>query len=210
MELCLLLRVKEFELLCISLWNGGLEVMKILSPILQVGEEILSINTGFCCCWSVSKSCLTLCNPMDCSMPGLPVTHHLLEFAQVHVHWISDAIQPSHPLLSPSPAVNLSQHQGLFRWPKYWKFSVSTSSSNEYSGLIFFRIDWLISLLCKGYSRVLSSTTGQNHKFFGTLLLYGPALISTHDYYYYYHSLDYMNLCRKVMSSLINILLGLS
>ena len=65
---------------------------------------------------SVAQLCLTLCNPMDCSTPGLPVHHQLPEFTQTHVHWLSDAIQSSHPLLSPSPALNLSQHQGLFRW----------------------------------------------------------------------------------------------
>ena len=66
---------------------------------------------------SVAQSCLTLCNPMDCSIPGLPIHHQLLEFTQTHVHRVSDAIQPSHPLLSSSPpAFNLSQHQGLFHW----------------------------------------------------------------------------------------------
>ena len=67
-----------------------------------------------CCCFSVTQSCLTLCNPMDCSMPGLPVPHHLRKFAQVHVHCIGDAIQPSHPLML-SSALGLSQHQGLFQ-----------------------------------------------------------------------------------------------
>ena len=66
---------------------------------------------------SVAQSCPPLCDPMDCSTPGLPVHHQLPEFTQTHVHWVSDAIQPSHPLLSPSsPAFNLSQHQGLFKW----------------------------------------------------------------------------------------------
>ena len=65
----------------------------------------------------VTQSCLTLCNPMDCSMPGLPVHHQLLELTQPHVHWVGDAIQPSHPLSSPSPPTfNLSQHQGPFQW----------------------------------------------------------------------------------------------
>ena len=69
-----------------------------------------------CCCW-VIKLCLTLCDPMDYSMPGSPVLHYLLEFAETHVHWVYDAIQPSYPLLSPSPPVfNLSQHHGLFQW----------------------------------------------------------------------------------------------
>ena len=88
---------------------------------------------------------------MDCSTPGFPVYHQLLELAQTHVHWVGDAIQPSHPLLSPSPpAFNLSQFQGLsnesilcIRWPKYWSFSFNISPSNEYSGLISFRMDWL-------------------------------------------------------------------
>ena len=65
---------------------------------------------------SVAQSCVTLCNPMDCSTPGLPVYHQLPEFTQTHVHWVSDAVQPSHPLSSPSPAFNLSQHLGLFKW----------------------------------------------------------------------------------------------
>ena len=84
-------------------------------------------------------------------MPGFPVHHQLLELAQSHVHRVGDAIQPSHPLSSPSPpAFSLSQHQGLsnesvlyIRWPKYWSFSFSISPSNEYSGLISFKMDWL-------------------------------------------------------------------
>ena len=99
---------------------------------------------------SVAQSCLTLCDPMDCSMPGFPVYHQLVKLAQTHVHWVGDAIQPSHPLSSLSPpSFNLSQHQGLsnesvlhIRWPKYWSFSFSISSSSEYSGLISFGIDW--------------------------------------------------------------------
>ena len=90
-------------------------------------------------------------------MPGFPVSHHLLEFPQLCVHCIGDAIQPSHPLLSPSPpAFSLSQHQGLssesaccIRCPKYWSFSFSFSPSNEYSGLISFGIDWLDLLAIK-------------------------------------------------------------
>ena len=107
---------------------------------------------------SVSQSCLTLSNPMDSSTPGFPVHHQFLELAQTHVHRVSDSIQPSHPLSSPSPpALNLSQHQGLFhesvlhiRWPKYWSFSFSISPSNEYSGLIPFRIDWFHLLAGQG------------------------------------------------------------
>ena len=76
---------------------------------------------------SVTQSCPTLCDPMNCSMPGLPVHHQLSESTQTHVHWVSDAIQSSHPLSSPSPpALNLSQHQGLFQWVsfKWLKWSI--------------------------------------------------------------------------------------
>ena len=124
---------------------------------------------------SVAQSCLTLCDHMDCSTPGLPVHHQLLEFTQTHVHRVSDAIQPSHPLPSSSPpAPNPSQHQSLFpestlrmRWPKYWSFSFSISPSKEDPGLISFRMDWLDLLQSKGLSRVFSNTTVQKHQFFG-------------------------------------------
>ena len=69
------------------------------------------------CCCSVAKSCMTLCGPRDCNMPGFPILHHLPESVQTHVYWVGDAIQPSHPLSPPSPfAFNLTQHQGLFQW----------------------------------------------------------------------------------------------
>ena len=99
-----------------------------------------------------------LCDLMDCSIPGFPIHHQLPECAQVYVHLVSDAIQPSHPLSSPSPpAFNLSQHQGLLnesalhiRWPKYWSFSFNISPSSEHPGLISFRMDWLDLLAVQG------------------------------------------------------------
>ena len=101
--------------------------------------------------------CLTLCNYMDRSTPGLPVSHQFPEFTQTHVHCVSDAIQPSHPLSPSPPAFNLSQHQGLFQWvssshqmAKYWSFSFNISPSNEYSGLISFSMDWLDLLAVQG------------------------------------------------------------
>ena len=111
----------------------------------------------YCSC-SITKSCSTLCNPMDCSTPGFPVHHQLLEFAQTHVHWVDDAIQPSHPLLPllllPSIFPNIrvfSNEMALaIRWPKYWSLSFSISPSNEYSGLISFRIDWFYLLVVQG------------------------------------------------------------
>ena len=95
-----------------------------------------------CCCCFVSKLYLTLCDTPDCYMPGFPVFHHLLEFAQTHLHWVGDAIQPSHPLSSPSPpAFSVSQHQGLFQW---------VSSSHQVANVLelqpqqwIFRVDFL-------------------------------------------------------------------
>ena len=95
---------------------------------------------------------------MDCSMPGFPVPHQIQELAQTHVHWVNDAIQPSHPLLSPSPpAFNLSQHQGLFKWvsSSHQVASFSISPSKEYSGLISFTIDWFDLLTFHGTLRSL-------------------------------------------------------
>ena len=101
---------------------------------------------GWC---SITQSCPTLYNPTDCSTPGFPVFHHFLEFAQTHVRWVGDAIQPSHPvtpLLLPSifPSIRIFSCESAvcIRWPKYWSFSFSISSFSEYSVLISFRIGW--------------------------------------------------------------------
>ena len=114
---------------------------------------------------SVTKSHSMLCNHMDCSTPGLPVHHQFLEFAQTHVHWVSDVIQPSHPLLSPSlPAFSLSQHQGLS------SESVLPSGGQGIGALASAGLTGWISLQSKGLSRVFSNTTVQKHQFFGTQL----------------------------------------
>ena len=107
---------------------------------------------------SVAQLCPTLCNPMYCSMPGLPVHHQLREFTQTHVHWVGDAIQPSHPLSSLSPPPSIFPSIRVFsnesvlhiRWPKYCSFSFSIIPSNEYSGLISLRMDWLYLLAVQG------------------------------------------------------------
>ena len=107
--------------------------------------------------FSCQVVCLTLCNPMDCSLPGSPVLHYLPEFAQIHVCWVSDAIQPSLPLspllpgVFPSIKLFFSELALRIRWPKYWSFSISPS--NEYSGLISFRIDWIDLLTVQGTLR---------------------------------------------------------
>ena len=107
----------------------------------------LAAQNGFInyCC-SVAQLCLTLCKPMDCSTPGLPVLHHLPEFVWTHVHRISDAIQPSHPLSSPSPpAFNLSQHQVLFKWigSLYQVAEVLELQFQHQSLQSIFRVDFL-------------------------------------------------------------------
>ena len=112
---------------------------------------------------------------MDFSMPGFPVHHQLPELAQTRVHWICDAIQPYHPLSSPSPsALNLSRTRVFsnesvlrIRWPKYWSFSYSISPTNEYSGLISFRMDWLDVLAVQGTLKSLL----QHHSSKASILL---------------------------------------
>ena len=131
---------------------------------------------------SVTQWCPTLCDAMNRSTPGLPVHHQLPEFTQTHSHWVSDAIQPSQPLSSPSPpASNPSQHQSLFQWVnsshEVAKVLVSALASfppkksqgwspSEWTG-------W-ISLQSKGLSRVFSNTTVQKHQFFGAQLSSQP------------------------------------
>ena len=133
---------------------------------------------------------------MDCSTPGLPVPHHLQEFAQVHVYCISDAIQPSHPLMpsSPLPSIfpsirDFSNESAVhIRGPKYWSFSFSISPSNKYSGLISLKISWF-DLLSKGLSGVFSSTTVRRI-LWCCCLLYRPDLTTVRDHWED-HSLDY-------------------
>ena len=112
---------------------------------------------------SVTQLCPTLCDPMDCSMPGFPVHHQLPKLAQSHVHWVSDAIQPLHSLSSPSsPSFSLPQHQGLFQWvssshqvTKVLELQLQHHASNEYSGLISFRMDWFDLFAVQGSLKCL-------------------------------------------------------
>ena len=119
---------------------------------------------------SVTLTSPTLCSPMNHSTPGLAVHHQLPEFTQTHVHWVGDAIQPSHPLLSPSPpSLNLSQHQGLFKWVSslYQVAKVLEFQLQHQSFQWTRRTDWTgwISLQTKGLSRLFSNTTVQKHQF---------------------------------------------
>ena len=134
----------------------------------------------FLCC-SVAKLCLTLCYPVNCSAPGFPFPHHILQFAQVHVHYISDPIQPPHLLLPSSPsAFSLSQHQGLFQlvgWShqvtKYWSFSFSINPSSDYSGLISFRTDCFDLLASQGTLKSLL----QHHSLKASILRHSAFLM---------------------------------
>ena len=140
---------------------------------------------------SVAQSCLTLFDPMNHSMPGLPVHHKLPKFTQTHVHRVSDAIQPSHPLSSPSPpGTNPSQHQGLFQWVsslhevakvlEFQPVSVLPVNTQDWSSLGW--TGW-ISLQSKGLSRVFSNTIVQKHQFFGTQLSSQSNSQSLHDHW---------------------------
>ena len=138
---------------------------------------------------SVTLSCPTLCDPMNRSTPGLPVHHQLPEFTQTHVHRVSDAIQPSHPLLSPSPpAPNPSQHQSFnestlcMRWPKYWSFSFSISPSKEHPGLISFKMNWLDLLLVQGTQESSPTPLFKSISSSALSFLHSPTLTSIHDH----------------------------
>ena len=133
---------------------------------------------------SFIQSCLTLCNPMDCNMPGFPVHHKLMELAKTHIHWVSVTIQPSHPLLSPYPlAFNISQHQGFFPMSHFFTSGGRNIQASASASVLPINIqDWfplwltsLILLQSKGLSRVFSNTTVQKHQFFGAQLSLWPS-----------------------------------
>ena len=123
---------------------------------------------------SVAQLCPTPCDPMDCSMAGLPIHHQLqslLKLMSIESVMTSNPLIFCHPLLllpSVFPNIRVFPKESVLciRWPKYWSFSFSISPSNEYSGLIYFRIDWFDPLQSKGLSRVFSNTTVQKHQFF--------------------------------------------
>ena len=168
---------------------------------------LLSLLIWFKCyyCCSAAQSCLILCDPMDCSTPGFPVLHHIPEPAQPHVHWVSDAIQPSLPVtpffscLQSFPASGFFPNKSALciRWPKYWSFSFSfsfsISPSNEYSGLISFRIDWLDLLAVQGTLKSF-----QHHSSKASILWHSSffrvQLTSIRDYQKN-KSFDYSDLC---------------
>ena len=158
-------------------------------------------------CFSVAQSCLSLCNPTNCSMPGFPILHHFLELAQTHMHQVGDAIPPSYPLPSHSPPpFNLAEHQGSFQMSQFFTScsqSIDTSTSASVLPMNiqgWFPLGWtgLSPLQSKGLSRVFSNTTVQKHQFFGTQ----PSLWSnSHNHTWLLeknHNFDYADLFAKV------------
>ena len=149
-------------------------VLRVAESQMQVSTDAcnLAVPRGYCC--SVSKSCPTLYDPMDCSSPGFlsfTITRSLLKLMSIESVMPSNQFilyQPLLLLLSNFPSIKVFTNEIVLciRWPKYWSFSFSINPSKEYSGLISFRIDWLIFLLPKGLSRVFSSTTNWKHEFF--------------------------------------------
>ena len=138
---------------------------------------------------SVVQLHLTLCNPMECSMTSFPVYHQLSELTQTHVHWVSDAIQPSHPLSSPSPTFNLSQHQGLFRWVGSLH-QVATvlelwHQSFQWIFRVDFLLDWLVWSPCSPRDSQEPSPTRQFKSVNSSApsFLCSPTLTSINDYW---------------------------
>ena len=156
-------KIKNFpQIHVIKKWQSNILMFAYLTQ--QAKFAPTTYESFYCQCYwhisfsSVAQSCLTLCDPMDCSKPGLPVHHQLPELTQTHVHWISDAsnrlILCCPHLLPPSifPSIWVFSNESALcmRWPKYWSFSFSISPSNEHPGLISFRMDWLDLLAVQG------------------------------------------------------------
>ena len=180
----------------------------------QVYRKATQLSVQFS---SVTQLCLTLCDPMIRSTPGLPVHHQLPEFSQTHVHRVSDAIQPSHPRSSPSssapnppvpPSIKVFSSESALRmrWPKYWSFSFNISPSNEHPGLISFRMDWLGLLAVQGTLKSLLQ-----HHSSKTSILWCSAFLTVQFSHPYMTTGKTIALTRqtfvgKVMSLLLNML----
>ena len=152
-------------------------------------EHQLIIRYSFVLYCSVTQSCPTLCDPMDCSTLGLPVYHQLLESTEAHEHWTSIAIQISHPLSSPSPPALIFPSIRVFsnesalriRWPKYWSFSFSISPANEHPGLISFRMDCL-DLFARDSQESFPTPQIKTINSSALRVLYSPTLTYIHDW----------------------------
>ena len=161
---------------------------------------------------SVTQSCLTLCDPTDCSTPGLPVHHQLSEFTQTHAHWVSDDIQPSHPLSSPSPPTfNLSQHQGLFPKSQFFPSGGQSIRVWAWASVLpvniqdWFPLGWTGWISLSTRDSWESSPTPQFKSINSLVLnsLYSPTLTSIHDYWKN-HTFDYIDLCWQSLVSVLS------
>ena len=175
-----------------KMWSTGQENGKPVQHSCLENPMRISVQFN-----SVAHLYLTLCNPANHSRPGLPAHHQFLECTQTHVHWVSGAIQPSHPLSSPSPpTLNLSQHQVLFKWvssshqvAKVLEFQLPHQFSNEHPGLICFRMDWLDLLAVQGTPESLLQHRNSNVSLQCSAFFILPTLTYILDYWKN-HSLD--------------------
>ena len=203
----------NFALAIRGLTNYKFFCSNSLKPAINFARNCIESEMALCSISSVqSLSWVRLCDPMDCSTPDFPVRHQLPELAQTHVHWVGDAIQSYHPLSFPSSlAFSLSQHRVFsnelvlrIRWPKYWSFSISPS--NEYSGLISFRIEWLDLLAVQQTLKSIlqhhsSKTSVLWHSAFFTVQLSHPYMTTGKTI-----ALTRQTFVGKAMSLLFNIL----
>ena len=207
------LPASDFQINAFILILGGLYVLSLrlfvafCQKYTNFSSHLLKILKNSllwcCCCCSVAQLCPTLWGPKDCSTPGFPVLYYLPEFVQTHAHWVGDAVQPSHPLaplpfrpsLFPSITVFSSGLAVCIRGPEYWSFSFSISPSSEYSGLIFFRMDWFDLAVQGTLKSLLPHHSGKASVLQCSVFFMGPTHISIHDYWKK-HSFDYMDLCQ--------------
>ena len=219
---------KESLLLFLSLY-GFSYFFPLVAFSLRKSQTLITIFVYTCSFTqfsSVAQSCSTLCDPMNCSTPGLPVHHKLPEFTQTHAHRVGDAVQPSHPLSSPSPPAPIPPSIRVFsnestlrmrwpkywgfsfrmRWPKYWSFSFNISSSNEHPALISFRMDWLDLLAVQGTLKSLL----QHHSSKASILWQSAFIIVQLSHAYMTTgktiALTRWTIVGKVMSLLFNML----
>ena len=171
--------------------NAGIYIYMFACVLNCITHSVKILVTITSCICSIAQPYPVLCNPMDCSMPGFPVLPYLLEFAQTHVHCISDAIQPPHPLsptvflpsILPSIRVFSNESALSIRCPKYWSLSFSISPSSENSGLISFRIDWFDLLAIQRICKSLVQHHIRKHQFYRAQPSLWSKSISIHDYW---------------------------
>ena len=170
-----------------SIQEEDITTVNIYAPNIAASQYIRQTLSQFS---SVAQSCLTLCDPMNCSTPGLPVHHQLVEFTQTHVHRLGDAISHlilCHPLLLPPipPSIRVFSNDSTLcmKWPKYWIFSFSIRPSNKHPGLISFRMDWLDLLAVQGTLKNLFQHHSSKASILRCSAFFTVQLTFIHDYW---------------------------